>query len=168
MGKRPQIWWGRSPRASDVWPWSFLFGFVEVVEGFSSARFRRIPSKAPSYPSGLTCLHGVRLGDFIFGQRLAVTILTAASGTQEFPAVGDIALDEFLNLLDMGGADNLVIGELLHSRRRLPAGRSLGHCKGSNPSVASSTSNPKISQIHTERDESASRKVPCSASRLLP
>lgn len=84
--------------------------------GISSARFRRIPSKAPSYPSGLTCLRGVRLGDFIFGQRLAVTILTAASGTQEFPAVGDIALDEFLNLLDMGGADNLVVGELLHGR----------------------------------------------------
>jgi hypothetical protein len=71
-------------------------------------------SESPSHPSGLRCLRGVRLGDFIFDQRLAVTILTAASGAQEFPAVGDIALDEFLNLVDTGGADNLVIGELLH------------------------------------------------------
>jgi hypothetical protein len=65
----------------------------------------------------LTRLRGLRLGDFIFYQRLAVTVLTAASGTQEFPAVGDIALDEFLNLVDTGGADNLVVGELLHGRR---------------------------------------------------
>jgi hypothetical protein len=65
----------------------------------------------------LTRLRGLRLGDFIFYQRLAVTVLTATSGTQEFPAVGDIALDEFLNLVDTGGADNLVIGELLHGRR---------------------------------------------------
>ena len=31
-----------------------------------------------------------------------------------------------------------------------------------NPSVASSTSNPKISQIHTERDKSASEKFPAA------
>jgi hypothetical protein len=80
------------------------------------ARFGGILSKAPSHRTGLKCLRSVRLGDFIFDERLAVAILTAASGAQKFPAVGDIALDEFLNLFDMGGADNLVVGELLHGR----------------------------------------------------